>query len=85
MDPPEDMVDMVGHIALGRDTTAAMTLLEMNAKLYPTSANAVASMGDVWLAKKDRGKALEFYEKARAMRPGLKRVNEALQRLKHVS
>ena len=85
MDPPEDMVDMVGHIALGRDTTAAMTLLEMNAKLYPTSANAVASMGDVWLAKKDRGKALEFYEKARAMRPGLKRVNEALQKLKHVS
>ena len=85
MDPPEDMVDMVGHIALGRDTTAAMTLLEMNAKLYPTSANAVASMGDVWLAKKDTAKALEFYEKARAMRPGLKRVNEALQRLKHVS
>lgn len=82
IDPPEAMVDLIGHVALGRDTTAALQLLEMNAKLYPTSANAVASVGDAWLAKKDTTKAVEFYEKAVAMRPGLKRAKDAVQKLK---
>jgi predicted alpha/beta superfamily hydrolase len=82
IDPPEAMVDLIGHVALGRDTTAALQLLEMNAKLYPTSANAVASVGDAWLAKKDTTKAVEFYEKAVAMRPGLQRAKEAVQKLK---
>lgn len=82
IDPPEAMVDLIGHVALGRDTTAALQLLEMNMKLYPTSANAVASVGDAWLAKKDTTKAVEFYEKAVAMRPGLQRAKEAVQKLK---
>lgn len=82
IDPPEAMVDLIGHVALGRDTTAALQLLEMNAKLYPTSANAVASVGDVWLAKKDTTKALGYYEKAVSMRPGLKRAQDMVQKLK---
>ena len=82
IDPPEDMVDLIGHVALGRDTTAALQMFEMNAKLYPTSANVFASLGDVWLAKKDSTKAREFYEKAVAMRPGLQRAKEAVQKLK---
>ena len=82
IDPPEAMVDMIGRVALGRDTTAALQLLEMNTKLYPTSANAVASVGDVWLAKKDTTKALGYYEKAVAMRPGLKRAQDMVQKLK---
>jgi len=82
MDPPEDMVDLIGHVAIGRDTTAALQLLEMNTKWYPSSANAVAALGDVWLAKKDTTKAVGYYEKALAMRPGLQRVKEAVQKLK---
>lgn len=82
MDPPEDMVDLIGHVAISRDTTAALQLLEMNTKWYPSSANAVASLGDVWLAKKDTTKAVGFYEKALAMRPGLQRAKEAVQKLK---
>ena len=31
----------------------------MNPKLWPMSANAVASLGDVWLAKKNTTKPLE--------------------------
>jgi tetratricopeptide (TPR) repeat protein len=77
------MVDLLGQVALGRDTTAALKLFEMNASLYPTSANAVASLGDVWLAKKDTTKAVGYYEKALAMRPGLKRPKDMLQKLKH--
>jgi len=46
----------------------ALQLLEMNAKLSPTSANAVASVGDIWLAKKDTTKAVGYYERALAMR-----------------
>jgi predicted alpha/beta superfamily hydrolase len=82
IDPPEAMVDVIGHVALGRDTTAALQLLEMNTTLYPTSANAVASLGDVWLAKKDTTKAVGYYEKALAMRPGLRRPKDMLQKLK---
>jgi predicted alpha/beta superfamily hydrolase len=82
IDPPESMVDLIGHVAIARDTTAALQLLEMNAKLYPSSANAIASLGDVWLAKKDTTKAVEFYEKALTMRPGLQRAKEAVRKLK---
>ena len=82
VEPPEGMVDLLGQVALGRDTTAALKLFEMNATLYPTSANAIASLGDVWLAKKDTTKAVGYYEKALAMRPGLKRPKEMLQKLK---
>jgi len=82
IDPPEAMVDLIGHVALGRDTTAALQLFEMNTRLYPTSANAVASLADVWLAKKDTTKALGYYEKALAMRPGLKKPKDMLQKLK---
>ena len=82
VDPPEGMLDLLGQVALGRDTTSALKLFEMNATLYPTSANAVASLGDVWLAKKDTTKALGYYEKALAMRPGLKKPKDMLQKLK---
>jgi len=82
IDPPEVMLDRIGHGELVRDTTAAMRMLEMNAKLYPSSANAVASIGDIWLAKKDTTKAVEYYEKALAMRPGLQRAKEMVQKLK---
>ena len=54
----------------------------MSAKLYPSSANAVASLGDVWLAKKDTTKAVEYYEKALAMRPGLQRAKDMVQKWK---
>ena len=82
IDPPEAMVDLIGHVALSRDTTAALQLLEMNTRLYPTSANAVASVGDIWLAKKDTTRALGYYEKAVSMRPGLKRAQDMVQKLK---
>jgi len=82
VDPPEGMVDLLGQVALSRDTTAALKLFEMNATLYPTSANAFASLGDGWLAKKDTTKAVGYYEKALAMRPGLKKPKDMLQKLK---
>jgi len=81
MDPPEAMVDLVGHVALGRDSTAALKLFEANAALYPNSANAHVVLGDFWLAKKDSTKALGHYEKALSLRPGTKKAKEMVGKL----
>lgn len=85
IDPPEDMVDLVAHVALGRDSTAALRLFEMNAALYPNSANTHVALGDFWLAKKDSAKALGFYERAVALRPGVQRAKEMVRKLKGTS
>jgi len=82
IDPPEDMMDLVGHVALGRDSTAALKLFEMNATLYPNSANAQAALGDFWLAKKDTVKARGYFEKAVTLRPGTKHAKEMVGKLK---
>lgn len=81
-DPPESMVDQVGRIALSRDSTVARELFEMNAALYPTSANAHMALGNFWLAKKDSTKALGHFERAVALRPGLQRAQDMTRRLK---
>ena len=82
VDPPEDVTDLIGRVALSRDTTAAIRILELNATLYPSSANALTSLGEAWLAKGDTAKAIGFYERAVAMRPGLKRPKDALAKLR---
>jgi predicted alpha/beta superfamily hydrolase len=82
IDPPESMVDLVGHVALGRDSTAALRLFEMNATRYPNSANAQLALGDFWLAKKDSSKALGYFEKAVALRPGVQHAKEMVRKMK---
>jgi predicted alpha/beta superfamily hydrolase len=82
IEPPEAMVDLLGRIALGRDTTAALKLLEMNASLYSNSANVYSTLGDFWLAKKDTVKALGYFEKAAGLRPGVQRAQEMVRKLK---
>jgi uncharacterized protein HemY len=73
---------VLGRIALARDTTSAQRLFEMNAVLYPNSANAHASLGDLWLAKKDSAKALSHFERAVALRPGMQHPKEMVAKLK---
>ena len=85
IDPPEAMVDLVGHVALGRDSTAALKLFEMNAALYPNSVAAQMALGDFWLAKKDTAKAVSHFEKAIALRPGAQRAKDVVRRLKGTS
>jgi pimeloyl-ACP methyl ester carboxylesterase len=85
IDPPEAMVDMVGRVALGRDSTAALRLFEMNAKLYPNSAAAQIALGDFWLAKKDSVRALGHFERAVTLRPGLQRAKDMVGKLNAAS
>ncbi|HUQ84291.1 MAG TPA: alpha/beta hydrolase-fold protein [Gemmatimonadaceae bacterium] len=82
IDPPESMVNQVANIALGADSASALKLFEMNASLYPGSANAHSALGDFWLAKKDSAKALGHFEKAVALRPGAQRAKDMVAKLK---
>ena len=82
IDPPEQMVDMVGRFALGRDSTAALKVFEMNARLYPTSPNTHAALGEFWLAKKDTTQALRHFDRALELRPGLQRLKDRVRGLK---
>ena len=82
IDPPEPIVDGVARIALGRDSTAALQLFELNARLYPNSANAHLALANFWLAKKDSVKALGHFERAVALRPGVKRAQDMVRALK---
>jgi hypothetical protein len=81
MDPPEPMVSLVAAVAFGRDSTAGLRLLELNTRLYPTSANAHTALGDYWMAKKDSRQARGHYERALALRPGAKRAKEMIATL----
>ena len=67
--PPESMVDQLGHIELTRDTTKAIALFQLNADLYPRSANVYDALGDGWRAKGDAQKAIAAFEKALAIDP----------------
>ena len=82
IDPPEPLVDAAARLSLGRDSTTALRYFELNATLYPTSANAHVALGDFFLAKKDSAKALGHYERALALRPGVKRAQDMVRTLK---
>ena len=80
--PPEGMVDMLGQIEVTRDSSKALDLLQLNTTLYPKSAHAWASLGDLAMARKDTARARAAYEKARSINPGNARAKEALSKLK---
>ncbi|NSL86172.1 tetratricopeptide repeat protein [Chitinophaga sp. Mgbs1] len=53
---------------------SAISLLEMNTQNYPVSAAAFSQLGDAYLKKGDRSKAIICYRKALALKPGLQNV-----------
>jgi predicted alpha/beta superfamily hydrolase len=81
VNPPEPMVALLAAVTFGRDSTSGLKLLELNARLYPTSSAAHTALGDYWLAKKDSQQARGHYERALALRPGAKRAKDALATL----
>ena len=83
VDPPEKLVDGVANLAYAfgyRD--GSLRLFELNARLYPTSAYAQLELGEFWLERNDRAKALGYYEKALAMRPGFARAKAMVDSLR---
>lgn len=78
--PPESMVDMLGRVALSRDSTKALALLALNAELYPASPHAMASLGDLQLARRDTTSARASYQRAMALKPGYKQATDGLRK-----
>ena len=78
--PSDRLLDQLGHFALQRDTTKAIAILELDARLYPTSAKAQDGLGDAWLAKGDRAKAASYFQKSIALKPGNEYAARMLKR-----
>jgi uncharacterized protein len=79
--PPEPLLDLVGHVALGRDTTKALEVFRTYAELYPNSAKALEALGDGWTAKGDKAKATDFYQRSLAIRPNNPQAKEKMRKL----
>lgn len=58
----------------------AISLLEMNTESYPTSPTAFSLLGDAYLKKGDRSKAVTHYKRALALDPGSQNIKAKLIR-----
>ncbi|QEC79622.1 alpha/beta hydrolase-fold protein [Mucilaginibacter ginsenosidivorax] len=56
----------------------AISLFEINAENYPASSTAFSQLGDAYLKKGNRSKAITYYKKALALNPGLQSIKAKL-------
>lgn len=63
--PPEPLVNSLAYAFMTSGMyPKALAFFEMNVRNYPHSLNALDSMGDYYVAKGDKGKAIEYYTEA---------------------
>ncbi|MGZ3872599.1 MAG: alpha/beta hydrolase-fold protein [Mucilaginibacter sp.] len=63
--PPEAILDAMGHDFMEINLhDRAYAVFMLNAAYYPGSAGVYAALGDYYVVKKDKGRAVEFYNKA---------------------
>ena len=79
--PPEKMVDQLGGYMLGRDTTKAIELMQLNAYLYPRSARAFSVLGNTTMAKGDTARARAAFERSLELDPANQAVRDRLLKL----
>ncbi|HKX86356.1 MAG TPA: alpha/beta hydrolase-fold protein [Flavobacterium sp.] len=78
VNPGESLINSLGYKALGNKQFAkAEALFQLNIANYPESANCYDSMGDFYLAKEDKLKAIASFKKALT----LKEVSETREKL----
>lgn len=80
--PSESMLDLLGTVETGRDTTKALELRRMTTDAYPASGRAWASLGTLLLAHRDTSSAVVAFEKSVALRPTNAATRETLRKLK---
>lgn len=80
-DPPESMVDLLGTIEMGRDTTKAIALYALNTELYPASPKAWGSLARARLAAGDTTHAVAALQRVVALKPGEPAATEQLKRI----
>ena len=81
--PDEQYFDGWGNWLIRKATTFnnGISLLEMNTINYPSSPKAFISLGDAFAKNRDKKKALDAYNKAKALNP---RSKEIIERIKQV-
>ncbi|MDP9040359.1 MAG: alpha/beta hydrolase-fold protein [Bacteroidota bacterium] len=80
--PPENDVNNLGYVFLGKNMfDKAYDFFMLNIKNYPARYNVYDSMGDYFVARKENGKAIEYFTKALALKdnPDTKQKLEKLK------
>ena len=79
----ENELNMLGYQLLWRNMNeAAIEMHKLNVQAYPDSANSYDSLGDAYEASGKVALAIECYEKALELDPGMSSAIDGLKRLK---
>ena len=80
--PPEFVMNQFGYIFLQqKDYEKSAMFFQMNIDYYPQSFNAYDSMGDYYLGRNEKSKAMEYFKKALTckFRPDIKEKLDKLE------
>jgi len=78
----ESQLNTLGYILLGENKIdEAIKIFRLNIKEYPASFNVYDSMGEAFLKKGDKHKAIEYYKKSLELNPGNQNAITALKKL----
>lgn len=79
--PGENQINNLGYQMMGaKQLTKAETLFKLNTTNYPDSANCYDSLGDLYLEKGDKTKAIETFKKALTLK-AIPETKEKLEKL----
>jgi predicted alpha/beta superfamily hydrolase len=79
--PGENQINNLGYQMMGaKQLTKAETLFKLNTTNYPDSANCYDSLGDLYLEKGDKTKAIETFKKALTLK-AIPETKEKLDKL----
>jgi len=78
----ESDTNAFGYSLLRRkQVNEAIEVFKLNVEAYPQSANAYDSLGEAFMLKGDKEKAIENYQRALALDPTMESAKRALQKL----
>jgi len=79
----ESDINGFGYSLLRRkQVNEAIEVLKLNVEAYPQSANVYDSLGEAYMVRGDKEKAIENYQKALALDPTMESAKQALIKLK---
>lgn len=81
-DPKDMILNSIGYDLMGTEQLdKAIEVFELNTEMFPDCANCYDSLGEAYLNKGDKEKALEFYKKALELDPMLPSAKQMVKEL----